>query len=170
MQGIADIGIADIGIANATIAAPALGMVVLAVVLMAIAAFKLRSAVRSRENANPLGGFFASSSFDSQLQTAAKRSANMPPRPISSPAPALHGQRAQYARLCEVWERDTREEAIEQIARVMRASMDAAPAPLKVVKADPVFDAIEWQAQCEAEWEEIKLLPPPASSPASQAA
>ncbi len=152
-------GIADIGIAGVTFDGPVAGVIALVALLMVLGALKVRAAVRSREHANPLEDLFNTSTFDSQLQTIAERSAKLPPRPISRPAQPLHGQRAQYARLCEVWERDTREEAIEEIARVMRASMDTAPAPLKVVKADPVFDAIEWQA----EWEEIKLLPPPAS-------
>lgn len=124
---------------------------------------------KRRQSGDPLKKLFDASTFESEFESIAERAARIRPRSIAASA-NLHGQRAQYARLCEVWERDTREEAIEQIARVMRASMDAAPAPLKVVKADPVFDAIEWQAQCEAEWEEIKLLPPPAPSPASQAA
>lgn len=124
---------------------------------------------KRRQSGDPLKKLFNASTFESEFESIAERAARIRPRSIAASA-NLHGQRAQYARLCEVWEHDTREEAIEQIARVMRASMDTAPAPLEIVNADPVFDAIEWEAQCEAEWEEIKLLPPPVPSPASHAA
>ena len=113
---------------------------------------------KRRQSGDPLKKLFDASTFESEFESIAERAARIRPRSIAASA-NLHGQRAQYARLCEVWEHDTREEAIEQIARVMRASMDTAPAPLEIVKADPVFDAIEW----EVEWEEIRLLPPPAS-------
>ena len=144
------------------LADPIYGLIAAGVLFGALGLGTIHISARKRDAANPLGGLFDASTFDSQLQTIAQRSAKLPPRPISRPAPPLHGQRAQFARLREVWEHDTREELIEQVARVMRASKDAKSAPVNIVKADPVFEAIEWQA----EWEEVKLLPPPASQAA----
>ena len=57
---------------------------------------------------------------------------------------------------------DERAEAIEEIARVMRASKDAAPAPVRVLEETSDVPATDW--------EEIRLLPPPSEAKDSKAA
>lgn len=141
-------------LAGEFLANPAYGLIAAIVVVGALTCWVLYSAGVRRDAGDPLDGLFNPATFDSQFETISERAARAPRRPVTP----LRGQRAQFARLREVWQHDTREEVIEEIARVMRASKDASPEPTWVVNADPVSDVIDW--------EEIKLLPPPASQAA----
>lgn len=140
------------------VADPVYGLIAAILVVGVLTVWGIHSSEARRKAGNPLQGLFEASTFDNQLDTVAERALRAPQRDRPQPAP-MRGQRAQYARLREVWALDTREAAIEQVARVMRASNEPSPAPVRVMQADPVFDAVEWPA----EWEEVKLLPPPAS-------
>ena len=147
-------GIADTDFAGITIASPMAGLIAVSLLLVALGLLKFSSIRRSRRQTDPLAGLFKPEVFECQIAVASEHHCPSPP--------TFHGQRAQMQRLREVWELDVRAEAIEEVARVMRASKDISSDPLPIVKADPEFDAVEW--------EEIKLLPPPASHPTSRAA
>ncbi|MHA7818903.1 MAG: hypothetical protein ACX930_04575 [Erythrobacter sp.] len=126
-------------------------------VVGALSLWVLRSAFGDKEAGDPLQGLFDSSTFETRLDSVAERAA--PPRTSRTMPPhASHGARAQMARLREVWGMDTRAEAIEGVARVMRASKGRTPAPVEVID--------HASAIAESEWEEVKLLPPPSSEAA----
>ena len=135
-------------------------IVVLAVAGM-VAGWTLREALARREQRDPLGGLFDRSTFDNHVDTVIDRPARPLPRTAPPPSAPLRGQRAQMARLTEVWELDTRAEAIEDVARVIRAGTGraGASAPVRMTDIEPQIAATEW--------EEVKLLPPP---PAPKAA
>ena len=117
-----------------------------AAILAAVLAITvLRAHKPGKAPADPLFELFKRENFEDQILVAAERRHRL--------RPPIHGQRAQMARLNEVWERDTREEAINEVARVLRMGQESSPVPARVL--DPVA-TVE-----EAEWEEIRLLPPP---------
>ena len=139
--------------AASALADPIYGLIAAILVVGGLTAWVLRTAFGSSDAGDPLEGLFDRSTFDTRLETIADRPVRVPRRT----AP-LCGQRAQMARLREVWELDTRAEAIEEVARVMRASKDTAAAPVRMID--------ETSEIAESEWEEVKLLPPPASAAA----
>ena len=117
-----------------------------AAILAAVLAITVLRALKpGKAPADPLIDLFKRENFEDQILVAAERRHRL--------RPPIHGQRAQMARLNEVWERDTREEAINEVARVLRMGQQSSPVPVRVLA--PVA-AVE-----EAEWEEIRLLPPP---------
>lgn len=133
---------------------PVYAVVIAFVAVGALSLWALRSASAVSKADNPLEGLFEPSTFETRLDSVAER---LPERRRVRPAHP-HGQRAQMARLREVWAIDSRDEAIEQVARVLRAGNGVAQAPVEVIDAAP--------ALAESEWEEVKLLPPPASEAA----
>ncbi len=141
--------------ATEPLAALAAGLAVGVVVM----GFALYNEARSNRTNDPLAELFDPATLDENLEHIARRSVREARR-AANVRSALYGQRAQYARLCEVWEREKRDEAIEEVARVMRAGKGARPEPVRTLKA--------CEPAAETEWEELKLLPPP--SPAHRAA
>lgn len=123
-------------------------------VVGALSLWALRLALADKDAGDPLEGLFDSSTFDTRLDSVAER-------PLRHPSPRAtppHGARAQMSRLREVWEMDTRAEVIEDVARVMRAGKGRVPAQVLTIDEVPAI--------AESEWEEVKLLPPPASQAA----
>lgn len=121
-------------------------------VVGALCLWVLRNAIAAKDAGDPLRGLFDSSTFDTRLDSVVTRHVSRRPRRTIK----LHGQRAQMARLRQVWEIDTRSEAIEKVARVIRAGKGQAPAQVHIIE--------EQSAATESEWEEVKLLPPPSKA------
>lgn len=124
-------------------------------VVLALGLWLLHSAHARRNAGDPLAGLFDPSQFDQRLESITQRPVVRHSRRI----PPLHGQRAQMARLRELWALDARTEALDDIARVMRAGKGRQVAPIRVTGTATVVE--------DSEWEEVRMLPPP---PASQAA
>lgn len=144
-------------LASEAVAEPVYAVIAAAIVATMAVAWLLHSMARRRKASNPLKDLFDPSTFDQRIENAAERSARIPRRPVPR-----HGQRAHMARLTEVWQLDAREEAIEEIARVMRVKKGATAAPVRTVTASGEIT--------ESEWEEVKLLLPPSATDRSQAA
>jgi hypothetical protein len=135
------------GIAGTLAAGPAAELVAAAFGAVVPCAALMRNLMRKRKR-DPLAGLFAPETLASQIDNIAKRS--------EVRRVVLHGQRAQMARLRAIWADDIRGEAMAEVARVMRAGQRRAGKTVVTLRRDtkPLL----------AEWDEVLLLPPPASA------
>lgn len=134
-------------IAGTFTADPFIGLVAAGILTGVLGPAIWRASARSKK-ADPLAGLFKRGTFASEADRLAERE--------HQPKAPLMGQRAQYARLCEIWGHDTRDQAIKDVARVMRAGMGASsPVEMRMRETAPI--------EVEIDWEEVKLLPPPSA-------
>lgn len=136
------------GLGGLTLCDPLLALAfgLVSVAVLGLAAQRLMR--RQKRSADPLAGLFKRGTFTSEADRLAERE--------HQPKAPLLGQRAQYARLCEIWGHDTRDQAIKDVARVMRAGMRASsPVEMRMRETAPI--------EVEIDWEEVKLLPPPSA-------
>lgn len=104
--------------AGVDLSEPIYGLITACLLAIILTIVTIRLFPRQRRSDDPLGGLFSSAQFDEQLNNLAVRSA------MSDRATAvLSGRIDQLDKSRDVWGPDTRDEALEQIAQVMRAGV-----------------------------------------------
>lgn len=99
------------------------GLVVLAICLCAGGYLALRGKRTGEGKSDPLDGFFTSQAFNQQLRLAGRRKSDLrPPLGINQTA-MLRGRIDHLNQVRHIWGPETRAEAIEQVAQIMRAGV-----------------------------------------------
>lgn len=119
-------GTLDNALANAAIALtgsePSFALLALIASASLVLVLGFRAAARRTEDADPLDGLFDRPTFESSAEQIVQHTPRK--RPQSSFRTAvLSGRIDHAAQLRQIWGQDTRAEAIEQVAQVMRAGV-----------------------------------------------